>query len=270
MGLTSKLLGLVALGLTGAGFYWGNWYASGDFSISGKHGSREIAKKISPVKPKYLHADQNNFKVTSASVREPYSFFTVLNDPSLSKMVGLNGEIFKSGDGSPVKPSISKEKSEKATVAKISAVTAAIPPKPVPPQRVEAARAPLPPPPAEEKQSIDPVPDLKKAMEELEQLLAGKPFSSSSAQSKTEASGSGQFTIQVSSFRLREQAEALKEGLVKKGYVSFVKQVELPDNKGTWHRVYIGRYEGPASAREAAARFEKEEKLQTMIVRQAG
>ncbi|MCH8311997.1 MAG: SPOR domain-containing protein [Nitrospinae bacterium] len=78
------------------------------------------------------------------------------------------------------------------------------------------------------------------------------------------------YVVQVSAFRQWQHAQSLKAALGEKGYAAFIGKIELPENKGTWYRVYIGRYFNQAGAKMAAARFYREENRQAMVIRQTG
>lgn len=60
----------------------------------------------------------------------------------------------------------------------------------------------------------------------------------------------GGFTVQVASYRDREDAEELAQGLTRKGYQAFVAGAVVP-GKGRWYRVRVGRF----GTRKEAASF---------------
>ncbi len=302
-GFTSKLLIVLTLCMTGVGVVWGESNDWLNFPIFGQESSHEVGKKVSAVKPKFKSADQKKFSADDASRTDQYTFFTVLNDPSLSKMVGLNGEIVKKGHPASVqtirvksaavresrkKPSLAlpvmqptpvtppkREIQKEVELAKASVPVSVTPSKPLVQEKVELAKrsesAPLP----EIGKTSDPAIDLKKALEEFEKLLTSPspaPITSNVSKNPPIPAPAQdlQYAVQVSSFRKKEQAHALKTKLMKKGYSAFVKRIELPGNKGIWYRVYMGRYIDRSSAKDAAARFEKAEKLPSMVIRQEG
>ncbi|MBI5184727.1 MAG: SPOR domain-containing protein [Nitrospinae bacterium] len=83
---------------------------------------------------------------------------------------------------------------------------------------------------------------------------------------KVEDSGGKKYKIQVASFALEAEAARKKKELMDKGYSGiFVQPVEL-SGKGTWYRVYIGKYETYESAQKAENGLQSREKLSTLIV----
>ena len=60
----------------------------------------------------------------------------------------------------------------------------------------------------------------------------------------------GEFTIQVSSYQTREEAKAYSASLERKGFRPFVVAATLND-KGTWYRVRLGRFQNEDDAIEA-------------------
>ena len=56
-----------------------------------------------------------------------------------------------------------------------------------------------------------------------------------------EPARSGEYTVQVSSFQVYEEAQAYAAGLERKGHAPFIVTADV-SGKGTWHRVRIGRY----------------------------
>ena len=75
------------------------------------------------------------------------------------------------------------------------------------------------------------------------------------------------YMIQVSSFRKLSHARALESKLQRKGYSAFVKSVELSKSKGTWYRVYLGKYQTEASARAAAREAQRLHNLKTLVLK---
>jgi len=227
--------------IAGAGFYLGGTHALGSFAFFSPEVHR-IEKKISVVKPKHFHSDRKKLRRAALYENDKLSFFTVLNDPSMSKMVGLKGEIYKHYRSHSVK-------SASATVRPAKIITAV----PVVKRKVKKAALPVespelkPTPPKETRVEAKRVETARAVERELSAFLA--------------------YAVQVSSFRTLERAEMLKGSLATKGYASFIGKTELPDNKGTWYRVYIGRYLDRAGAEVAAARVQREEKLQAMVIK---
>ena len=65
--------------------------------------------------------------------------------------------------------------------------------------------------------------------------------------------GTGDYTVQVSSFPHEDEAEAYAAALKRKGFQPFVVPGEIP-NRGTWYRVRMGRFISQEHA-EAAKRL---------------
>jgi cell division protein FtsN len=205
-----------------------------------------IEKKISVVKPKNFGAERKKIRKAALYGNENFSFFTVLNDPSMSKMVGLEGKVYRTYQTHQVRTPPAKIQPAKIITA---------PPIRIEKREVKKAAVPVRPPQSKQAILKDAPVENKKVEKTPEQELTA--FLA--------------YAVQVSSFRKLERAEMLKGNLAQKGYASFVGKTELPDNKGTWYRVYLGRYLDRAGADVAAARVQREEKLQAMVIkRQAG
>ncbi|MEW6145207.1 MAG: SPOR domain-containing protein [Thermodesulfobacteriota bacterium] len=61
------------------------------------------------------------------------------------------------------------------------------------------------------------------------------------AQPPAEAEPRGKFTVQVASYREKQDAYVLADRLTRKGYQAFVSEANLP-GKGKWYRVRVGRF----------------------------
>ena len=75
------------------------------------------------------------------------------------------------------------------------------------------------------------------------------------------------FAVQVSSFRDVKMASALKMKLQKKGFDAYLMEIELPNDGGKWHRVFLGQYVDEALARKAAERARQEYKLNAAVIK---
>ena len=60
----------------------------------------------------------------------------------------------------------------------------------------------------------------------------------------------GEFTLQVSSFRTRDEAQAFAAAMVRQGLHPYVVPASLP-GRGTWYRVRVGRYGSEQEAKAA-------------------
>lgn len=79
-------------------------------------------------------------------------------------------------------------------------------------------------------------------------------------QKPAEVSADGAFTLQLSAYQERAEADRFAARLRDKGYAPFVAEVVLP-GKGTWYRVRMGRF----PTREAAGRYLSDFKRETSI-----
>jgi len=91
------------------------------------------------------------------------------------------------------------------------------------------------------------------------------PKSVATATKRPEPSSAGGFLVQAAAFRGSEDARGLQANLARKGFTSFVEEVDLGP-KGKWYRVYVGPFTTAVAADGAVARLKTEEKL-TAIVR---
>ncbi len=96
--------------------------------------------------------------------------------------------------------------------------------------------------------------------------VATKPAPAQPAAVRPAAVAAGAYLVQAASFRQAEDANALREGLAKKGYATFTEKADLGE-KGVWHRVFIGPFPDSTLAGQAAARLQAEEKLSGMVRR---
>lgn len=197
---------------------------------------KAAVKKISAVKPKNFYSDRKTIQRASFHENENFSFFKVLNDPSLSAMMGLNGEVLTSHSSRPVK-----------TFVKNTSFRKPVPASPIRVDRNDSYKS---------KKTIS-----HRKRRPVDLSRAGRRIDRDSP-------AVSPFVVQVSSFRRRERAEVLRGLLAGKGYASFIGKTELPG--GIWHRVYIGRYGDRAGAERDAAKFLKKEKRQAMVVRRSG
>jgi cell division septation protein DedD len=74
------------------------------------------------------------------------------------------------------------------------------------------------------------------------------------------------FTLQISSFQSRTEADALLARLSAAGYRPYIVVSEV-DDRGTFYRVRIGEYEGKTEARAAKKEFEKKQHLIAYVTR---
>jgi len=129
------------------------------------------------------------------------------------------------------------------------------PPEPVPvvaPQPAKAEPAPKPEPPAKAEPAPKPEPPAKAEP-------APKPELAKDA-------GKGRFTLQLSSFQSRGEADAFVAELKKSGYAPTVAEANV-EGKGTWFRVRLGGYASQTEAMAAKAEFEAKQKIIAYVTR---
>ena len=74
------------------------------------------------------------------------------------------------------------------------------------------------------------------------------------------------FTLQVSSFQDKSEAEALLSTIRSSGYQAYLTTAEV-DGKGTFYRVRVGKYGSMDAANDARAEFEKTAKRSALVTR---
>ena len=83
-------------------------------------------------------------------------------------------------------------------------------------------------------------------------------------QKPTEAVAGGAFTLQLSAFQNRPEAERFAAKLRDRGYAPFIVPAEVP-NKGTWYRVRMGSFPSKDAAARYLADFKRETQLQAFV-----
>ena len=76
----------------------------------------------------------------------------------------------------------------------------------------------------------------------------------------------GRYVVQVGSFRVEDDARALREKLLKKDFAAYIQQADLGD-KGTWYRVRVGPFADVETARDAADLLKAQEKIDGFVTR---
>lgn len=77
---------------------------------------------------------------------------------------------------------------------------------------------------------------------------------------------SGEYVVQVASFRSEPDARTMQTRLLGKGHRAFLQRVDLAE-KGVWTRVYIGFFNSKDAASRVAERLKTEDKLTPMVRR---
>jgi cell division protein FtsN len=77
------------------------------------------------------------------------------------------------------------------------------------------------------------------------------------------------YSVQVGSFRAREEAEQLRQRLTQKGYPVWV-QPSIVTGQGIWYRVRVGHFPDRATADRAAQRLASQERVSIMVTAEPG
>jgi DedD protein len=125
---------------------------------------------------------------------------------------------------------------------------------PLGPVDVSLAKPITPPPPAEDEK-----PEEKPPVEE--KVEAPKPVAEPAP-----PPAEGRFTLQLSSFQSRAEADTFIAELKKSGYTASVVQAEV-EGKGTWFRVRLGSYASHDQALVAKREFESKQKIIAYVTR---
>ncbi|MGZ3459178.1 MAG: SPOR domain-containing protein, partial [Archangium sp.] len=83
-------------------------------------------------------------------------------------------------------------------------------------------------------------------------------------QRPTEAVPGGAFTLQLSAFQTRPEAERFAAKLRDRGYAPYIVSAEVP-KKGTWYRVRMGSFPSKDAASRYLADFKRETQLQAFV-----
>ncbi len=279
-----KTIIILILGcIGGAGFFLSEGEIGDGFAFFSSKDDTEVKKK-NLVKPKSYYSSRKH-KVADFNY-ERLSFFPVLNDPSMTKMMGLNGQVIKKIHYSPPRATrpekkIRKQPSVPVTPVKIEKKILKTPstaPIPATPEKivVESGEESRKEPMRSVSQILEKFPILSSQGDSRSSGLQGESKSSPSIidagllkVTENPSSEKMSFVVQVSSFRKVQDAETLRDALGKKGYASFIGKKELP-NKGTWYRVNIGSYQDHAGAERAAGEYYRTENRKAMVIRNAG
>ena len=73
------------------------------------------------------------------------------------------------------------------------------------------------------------------------------------------------YSVQIASLRSVEEARKYVKYLQDKGYEAFFRKVVLPQ-KGTWYRIYVGRFKTISEARTFGEQLKKKEKLKAFYI----
>jgi DedD protein len=154
-------------------------------------------------------------------------------------------------------------------------------PKPAPPpapKPVEVAMvapdpapAPKPEPKPEVKPEPRPVPEPSKLTEEVPTRTTAVQHDAGSlkealarAQKPPETAGDGNWTLQISAYQDKTEAERFAADLRGRGYAPFVVEATVT-GKGTWYRVRMGRFPSKDAAGRYLADFRRETQIEAIV-----
>ena len=106
----------------------------------------------------------------------------------------------------------------------------------------------------------------KAAKEKAAKEQAAKEQAAKEQAAKAEGKRPARFTLQLSSFRERAEADAFHDKLKAAGYAPYVVEANVPD-KGVWYRVRLGGYPSYESAIEAKKQFEDSQHIIAYVTR---
>jgi cell division protein FtsN len=136
-----------------------------------------------------------------------------------------------------------------------------------PPRAVQSPRgAPTAPPP--QPVSLTP-PKAPERGGHAEMPPPQKPAPGSTSPGLLQPSTETGYSVQVGSFRAREEAEQLRQRLTQKGYPVWV-QPSIVTGQGIWYRVRVGHFPDRASADRAAQRLASQERVSIMVTAAPG
>ncbi len=119
-----------------------------------------------------------------------------------------------------------------------------------------------------EQLSAVPKPDKKKPAPVVEERVNADVVTAVEAKPKADklAEAKGKFTLQLSSFQDRSEAETFLSKVVAQGYQAYVTEAEV-SGKGTFYRVRVGKYTSLEAANDAKVDVEKAIKKSASVMR---
>lgn len=175
---------------------------------------------------------------------------------ALYRLLGLRPAVEEPVDNAsqtwiPAEKILATLESEKelATVQKPGSSKTALTALPASP----AGKPPAPSPSSETPNFAEQPPPLSGQEEPPETALPAPP-------------ASGSYALMVASMRRQENAVALLDRLKKKGHKAAMERIAVSD-QDVWYRVILGGFDTRQKALEYAARLNKEEKLEAIVIR---
>jgi cell division protein FtsN len=96
-----------------------------------------------------------------------------------------------------------------------------------------------------------------------------KPAPNSPSPGGQQPSAEAGYSVQVGSFRAREEAEQLRHRLSQKGYPVWI-QPSIVTGQGIWYRVRVGHFPDRVTADRAAQRLASQERVSIMVTAEPG
>jgi|GEM_PF-5857373 len=254
---------LVILIFAGMGMYYAGKNAMGFFDPGQNKKAPRVAKKTAPAKT--IRYESPKPRKIEKKTRPSYTFYEVLNDSSMEKFVGLDGNIHRRS--APEK----RENKKTAPVQKKAKET-------LEPSEVLDALESLHSNKAKkkfkaEKNAHQAVLTSVNKKEPLQSLKLLKPISIGSPAkvqltklSGAPVIGKNAYALQVSSLRDGHKAQKLVDRLLKKGYDAYFQTKELP-SAGSWNRVYIGPFSSIEQAGKARRHYANSEGAAPLLVK---
>lgn len=263
MGFLKKVFLLSVLGLAGWGVYSAGQNDLFSFLDSESKEQIQLAKKDRAVKPKSFFSKVKN--VIPAPVKQyDYTFFETLEDVDLERYVDLDGKV------KVMKKTVHSWVDEVGKVIHEPRILLASYKEPG-----EVSEKPS----SSYEDIINKLDDLMKEEPKKKSAPRTAPPSSSKRSSPPRVSSDSvkrtaptspslkSYMVQVSSFKKLSHARSMESKLQQKGYSAFVKSVEVSKAKGTWYRVFLGKYQTEANARAAAKQAQRRHNLKTIILK---
>ncbi len=191
--------------------------------------------------------------------RDPLAALDQLNAREAAAELSFTAAL--TGDGPVEDPLLAAAPQERVAVAADAPPDPADAAKPTADKKPTAGKKPAPAPtPADkaEKQPSTPAP-----------AAPTKPAAKAAAPAppaKPAASVRARFTLQMSSFQDRTEADAFHAKLRAAGYKPYIVEAQVPD-KGTWYRVRLGKYASYEDAIAAKKKFEDDQHIIAYVTR---
>jgi len=136
-------------------------------------------------------------------------------------------------------------------------------PKPKPPPPAEEPKPPPPPTPAPGPAPV-PEPEVAVPTRTVERDAGDLKEAIARAQKPAEATPDGSWTLQLSAYQDKAEADRFAADLRGKGYAPYVVEANVT-GKGTWYRVRMGRFATKDAAGRYLNDFQRETSIQAFV-----